>query len=63
MKAGEVASQAQAVQRHLQEDRVQPVRPVQIIGNRVIARTDHHDLIVSVAFFILSIPVLERGDI
>nr|DAF71834.1 MAG TPA: hypothetical protein [Caudoviricetes sp.] len=24
---------------------------------------DHHDLIVSVAFFISSIPVLERGDI
>nr|DAU04219.1 MAG TPA: hypothetical protein [Caudoviricetes sp.] len=26
-------------------------------------QSDHCDLIVSVAFFILSIPVLERGDI
>lgn len=24
------------------EDHVQPVRPVQVVGNRVIARTDHH---------------------
>ena len=39
---GVAASQAQAVQRHLQEDHVQPVRPVQVVGNRVIARTDHH---------------------
>lgn len=39
---GVVASQAQAVQHHLQEDHVQPVRPVQVVGNRVIARTNHH---------------------
>ena len=30
------------LQRHLQEDHVQPVRPVQVVGNRVIARTNHH---------------------
>lgn len=36
------APQAQAVQHRLQEDHVQPVRPVQVVGNRVIARTDHH---------------------
>ena len=39
---GVVASQAQAVQHNLQEDHVQPVRPVQVVGNRVIARTDYH---------------------
>ena len=39
---GVAASQAQTVQRHLQEDHVQPVRPVQVVGNRVIARTNHH---------------------
>ena len=39
---GLAASQAQTVQHGLQEDHVQPVRPVQVVGNRVIARTDHH---------------------
>ena len=39
---GMAAPQAQTVQHRLQEDHVQPVRPVQVVGNRVIARTDHH---------------------
>ena len=39
---GVAASQAQAVQHRLQEDYVQPVRPVQVIDNRTIARTGRH---------------------